>query len=44
MPTDLPAELQTFSRLVDGQPPKVREYFHAGLAGGRLQDEELEVL
>ncbi len=32
MNTDLPPELDMFARILDGQPPQVREVFHYALA------------
>ncbi len=44
MDSDHSPEFRMFSRLVDGQPPRVREYFHYALAMLLVENRKAEVI
>ncbi len=44
MSTDLPPELDLFARILDGQPPQVREVFHYALAMLLVEDGKATIV
>jgi hypothetical protein len=43
-PSDLPPEIEMLSRIVDGQPPDVRELFHYALTLLMVEDGKAEIV
>ena len=44
MQSDLPPDLAMLARIVDGQPPNVRELFHYALATLLIEDGKAEII